>query len=87
MKATIKLLDRALRELNTSERQLSARIELSPNNLAVARNRGSLSPVAAGRLAELLGEDVEHWIAVAAIENTPRSKATDHLRRVLHAIA
>jgi plasmid maintenance system antidote protein VapI len=87
MKTTIELLDTALTRLNISERRLSVRIGLSPSNLSVARNRRSLSPVAAGQIAELLGEDVQHWIAVAALELQPRSRVTDHLRRVLHAIA
>lgn len=83
MKNTMELLDRAIEQTGLSERALSERIGLSTSNLSVARNRGSLSPVAAGQLAELMGLDVEHWMATAVLETQPRSRITDQLRRAI----
>jgi hypothetical protein len=66
---------------------MAVKLGMSPTALNNAVMRGTISPVAAGQLAELIGEDIEHWMAVAAIEGVPRSRVTDHLRRVLHTIA
>lgn len=88
MKNTLELLAKAsAKAAPLSERQLAMRLGHAPTKLAMARRRGNVSPVLAGQLAEMLGENVEHWIAVAAIEAQPRCRVTDHLRRVLHAIA
>ena len=88
MKSTLELLERAkVRFAPISERALSQRLGHSPTALTTARQRGTVSPIIAGQLAELVGEDVEHWMAVAVVESAPRSHVTDHLRRVLHAIA
>ena len=91
MNSTIELLDHALAtqrqsDPKASERALSMRIGLSAAALAVARKRGNLSPVAAGQLAVLIGEDFEHWMAVAAIEAEPKSRQTEQLRRMITAV-
>ncbi|HWH83872.1 MAG TPA: hypothetical protein VNU71_16700 [Burkholderiaceae bacterium] len=88
MKTTLELLQAARNKTSPkSERQLAIDLGHAPTTLAMARTRGTLSPVIAGQLAELIGADVEHWIAVAAIEAAPRSRVTDHLRRTLYASA
>jgi DNA-binding Xre family transcriptional regulator len=86
MRTTMELLDKALKKTGVSERALSQQLGLSASNLAVARVRGNVSPIVAGQLAELVGEDLEHWMAVAVVESQPRSRVTDHFRKVLHAI-
>jgi hypothetical protein len=85
MQTTLELLTKALTKAETSERQLSMKLGHSPTALQMGRARGKVSPVIAGQLAEMLGEPVEHWIAVAAIEAQPRSRVTDHLRRAISA--
>lgn len=86
MNTTIDLLDKALETTKLSERALSLRIGLSASNLSVARNRGSLSPVAAGQIAKELGQDVAYWMAIAVIESAQRSRVTEHLRRAVEAV-
>lgn len=46
---------------------------VSRNTLAVAKIRGRLSPTVAGNLARLLGEPVQEWVAIAALEGEPES--------------
>lgn len=70
-----------------SDAALCRALGIVDTSVSVAKIRGKTSPVLAGRLAEFLGLDLEHWIAVAALEAAPRSRVTDHLRRVLHTIA
>jgi hypothetical protein len=91
MESTIQLLDKALSSVRqtdpkASERSFSKQLGLSPAALSVARHRGNLSPIAAGQVALLLGENVEHWMAVAAIEAEPKSRATEQLRRMLTTV-
>jgi hypothetical protein len=68
---TMELLDRALGVASTSEWQ--RRLGLSEQALYVAKNRGHLSPSIAGALAEQLGENVDQWIVVAALESERES--------------
>lgn len=82
MQRTLELLERALSK-GQSARELSKTMGLTATTLAVAKHRGSLSPVVAGQLAEFVGEDIEHWMALAAIEAAPRSRVTDHLKRAI----
>lgn len=84
MKSTLDLLAKAAaKAAPMSERQLSMKLGHSPTALSMARRRGSLSPIVAGQLAELAGEDIEHWMAIAAIEAVPKTRATEHLRRIV----
>lgn len=48
-------------------------LEVNRTALTVAKVRGKLSPVMAGNLARLLGEDVVFWVGVAALENAEDS--------------
>lgn len=88
MDSTIQLIDRALKQRRTtdpeaSERSLSKELGLSHSALAVAKTRGNLSPLAAGQLAEMLGEDVRYWMSLANIEAAPKSRLTERLRRAI----
>lgn len=85
MKNTLDLLNHAKKSLSLSERALSMRLGRSPTNLTTSKQKGSLSPILAGKLAELVGEDVKFWMAAAAIESEPKSPETDHLRRLIQS--
>ena len=83
MNTTIELLNEAIRKTEMSARALSMKLGHSPWTINRARERGTLSPVLAGQLAELLELDIGRWMALAAIESEPRSRVTDHLRRAI----
>lgn len=74
---TMDLLDRALTLASTSEWQ--RRLGLSEQALYVAKNRGHLSPSIAGAIAELLGDDVDRWMIVAALESERDSACKDRM--------
>ena len=80
MQTTMDLLDAALAETELSARALSIKLGHSPWTLSRSRERESLSPTIAGQLAELLGLNIERWIAIAALETEPQSRATSRLR-------
>lgn len=85
MQATKTLLERALKKQPAPVwREL---LELSEDAISVAKHHGRLSPVMAGGMALELGEDPEHWIAIAAIENARESKARDLLTRTVRRCA
>jgi plasmid maintenance system antidote protein VapI len=87
MRTTLDLIDAAITKTGMSQRELCRHLGVSVANLAMARQRGSVSPIVAGQLAALLDLNVEHWMAVSVLESTPKSRVTDSLRRVLHTIA
>lgn len=45
------------------------KLELSRNALHSAKHRGDLGPAIAGAVAEELGENVDHWTVIAALES------------------
>nr|WP_315238104.1 hypothetical protein [uncultured Albidiferax sp.] len=67
MKTTMSLLDKAL-DLNPAP-YWHQELNLNRNALHNARIRGHISPAIAGALAEKLGEDVDGWIVIAALES------------------
>lgn len=84
MQTTMDLLDKALqsepvpfwyRELN-----------LARNTLHVARSRGHLSPAIAGALAEKLGENVDRWIVIAAMESEKDSACKERMVKRIQKI-
>lgn len=77
MQNTMELLGRAL-ETNSAA-YWTRRLELSQNALYTARMREHLSPAIAGRLAEFLEENVEHWVMIAALESERDSACKTHL--------
>jgi len=86
MDSTLDLLDAAMTEFDISARALSLQLGHSPWTLNRARERGTLSPVIAGQIAELMQLSVEHWMARAVLESEPSSRATDRLRRTLEHV-
>lgn len=77
MDTTMDLLGKALEKANTAA--WTKKLELAQNSLYTAKIRGHLSPAIAGRLAELLEEDVEKWIVIAALESEKDSACKKHL--------
>lgn len=75
------LLARALKgQSNTS---LAAKLNLGVNVFSKAREREHLSPIQAAAIAELLGEDVKHWTAIAGLETERPSPIRDGLMRTV----
>lgn len=56
-------------------------LNLTPAALSVAKKQGRLSPVLAGNIAIELGEDPEHWVAVAALEAEKESPLLRRLQK------
>ena len=67
MQTTMHLLAKALERKSIAE--WTAELDLSEKALYNAKYRGQLSPTLAGDLASRLGEDVERWIVIAAVES------------------
>ncbi len=67
MQSTMNLLARALDSGSVPE--WTSKLGLSKQALYNAKERGHLSPAIAGALAEELGENVDQWIVVAALES------------------
>lgn len=90
MEATTKdLLRKALStwaDQGLTEAEALKQMGFNPSALAIAKARGNLSPVMAGRMAEMLGLDAINWIAIAAIENAKNSKARTMLEKHLQAV-
>jgi hypothetical protein len=79
MQNTMELLNKALTFQKAA--RWCETLNLDPSVISQARRRGNLSPALAGNLAIELGEDAEHWIAVAAIEAEKPSPLLDRLRK------
>ena len=77
MQNTIDLLNKALQQQTIS--QWARAFNVAPSALTNARTRGRLSPVLAGNFAMKLGENPQHWIAVAALEAEPESEGKRRL--------
>lgn len=79
MQTTLELLDAALKKKNA--REWAEQLKLSTNALRTAKHRGNLSPAIAGALAEELGEPVEKWIVIAALESERDSACKSRMMR------
>ena len=85
MPTTMTLLDRAL-ELQRAAAWARV-LNISEAAMSLARKRGRLSPTLAGNLAIRLGENPEHWIAVAAMEAEPESQLKNTLMGSFNRVA
>jgi plasmid maintenance system antidote protein VapI len=56
-------------------------MNITPAALSIAKKQRRLSPVLAGNIAMKLGEDPEHWIAIAALEAEPDSELLARLKK------
>ena len=82
MQTTMHLLDKAL-SIEPNMTELCRKISTANSAIRVARHNGRLTPVIAGNLAEFVGEDVTHWIAIAAIESAPDTPSKRRLESSL----
>lgn len=78
MESTMQLLNKALTVQRAAD--WVHVMNLSKSAISMAQKRGRLSPVLAGNLAIELGENPEHWIAVAALEAEPESELLTRLK-------
>lgn len=78
MQETRQLLSKALDLKSASA--WARELEITPAAFTNAKARGRLSPSLAGNLAMKLGENPEHWIAVAALEAEPESTLLQRLK-------
>lgn len=81
METTMNLLDRALTVKSIGE--WTSDLGLSGKALYNAQYRRHLSPAIAGDIAERLGEDVDSWIVVAALESERDSACKTRMVRRL----
>lgn len=74
---TMDLLQKALAVKRATNWCDELNVDLS--TISKAKQRGRLSPVLAGHFAMKLGENPEHWIAIAALEAEPESELLTRL--------
>lgn len=79
MQTTMTLLDAALSQQPAPF--WTEKLQLSRGALHTAKTRGHLSPAIAGVLAEELGEDMQKWIVIAALESERDSACKNTLLR------
>ena len=79
MQTTMNLLDAALAKQPAP--YWHKKLGLSRTVLHTAKIRGNLSPAIAGALAEELGEPVEKWIVIAALESERESACKSRMVR------
>ena len=79
MQTTMNLLDAAL-QLHPAP-YWHKKLKLSRSVLHTSKIRGNLSPAIAGALAEELGEPVEKWIVIAALESERESACKSRMVR------
>lgn len=84
MDKSISLLERAMSGRIYAD--VADEIGVGISALANSKRVGHLSPLLAGQLAIFLNENVEHWMAVAAIECAKKGKARAMLERHLRAV-
>mgnify|MGYP001306920817 CR=1 FL=1 len=84
MANTMQLLTKAL-ELKRASRW-SEELDIDVSTIAQAKKRGHLSPAIAGAIADKLGENVQQWIVIAAMESERDSPVKTHLLRRLTSL-
>ena len=79
MQTTMTLFEKALEIKHASA--WARDFNITPEAFSMAKKKGRLSPVLAGSIAIELGEDPEHWIAVAALEAEKDNPLLKRLRK------
>lgn len=79
MQKTMDLFTKALQKGNAA--MWARDLNITPATLSIAKKKQRLSPVLAGSIAMKLGENPEHWIAVAALEAEPESELLAQLKK------
>lgn len=81
MQTTMNLLAAAIEKRSIPE--WTRELGLSAKALYTAKDRAHLSPAVAGALAEKLGQNVDQWIVIAALESERESACkTRMLKRI-----
>lgn len=78
MDTTMNLYERALAKQHAAA--WARDLNITRAALSIAKKQGRLSPVLAGNFAMELGEDPEHWVAVAALEAEKDSELLARLK-------
>ncbi len=78
MQTTMDLFEKALSVQHAAA--WARDMNLTRAAFSIAKKKNRLSPVLAGNIAMKLGEDAEHWIAVAALEAEPESELLSRLK-------
>ena len=78
MHTTMDLFEKALSVQRAAD--WAREFNLTRGALSIAKKQRRLSPVLAGNFAMKLGENPEHWIAVAALEAEPETPLLQRLR-------
>jgi len=84
MTSTMQLLEKALTVKKASH--WANDLNLSNATFTMASKRGRLSPTLAGNIAIQLGENPEHWMAVAALEAEPESPLKAMLQKTFEKV-
>lgn len=79
METTMQLLDKAL--AIEAAPYWHRELKLHRNAISNARQLGHVSPPIAGAMAKLLGEPIEKWICIAALESAKDSACKEMLIR------
>lgn len=79
MQTTMQLLDAAAQQKDLAA--WADDLGLTKRSLYTAKYREHLSPAVAGALAEKLGEDVDRWIVIAALESEKDSACKTRMLR------
>lgn len=79
MQSTMQLLEKALNVMPAAG--WANELNITRQTFSMAKKAKRLSPALAGNLAIELGEDPEHWIAVAAIEAEKKSPLLERLKK------
>ena len=61
-------------------------LNVTPSAFSMAKKQKRLSPVIAGNIAMKLGENPEHWIAIAALEAEPDGELLARLRKKITSL-
>lgn len=79
MQTTMDLFEKALKVKHAAA--WAKELNLTRAALSIAKTKGRLSPVVAGNIAIELGENPEHWVAVAALEAEKESPLLKRLQK------
>jgi hypothetical protein len=79
MQSTMELFDRAMAIKHAAA--WARDLNVTPQTFSMAKKQGRLSPVLAGNFAIELGEDPEHWVAIAALEAEKTGPLLERLRK------
>ena len=79
---SLDLIQRALSK-NPNQAYWCRELDVARTTLAVAQNRGYLTPMVAADLARLLGESIEHWTTIALFDSQPQTPKIKKLRTLV----